>query len=463
MESPMNTRVLDHLRACRDQQLAELSTWLAIPSISTLPAHAADVRRAAQWAVDALQRIGFPYTELVETAGHPIVYAEWLCTPGAPTVLFYGHYDVQPVDPEGLWTSPPFVPTVRDGKLYARGASDDKGQVFMHLKAIESTLAVTGTLPINIKWVIEGEEEAGSVHLDAFLEARRELLAADVVVISDTGMIERGIPSLCYGLRGLAYFQINLRGSTSDLHSGLFGGALANPALVLAQLLARMKDDAGRVAIPGFYDRVRPLTTAERDAYRRLPFDAQRFREQHGVPRLACEAGYTPQECLSARPTFEVNGLLSGFTGEGAKTVLPARAMAKVSMRLVPDQDPEEIAALFAAHLDAIAPPTVELELVALHGGHPWKASLDNPYVRAAARAIEAGFGRAPLYTREGGSIPVVATFQRLLDLPSILFGIGLPDDNLHAPNEKLDLDNFYQGTMAAAVLYEELAAAERC
>jgi acetylornithine deacetylase/succinyl-diaminopimelate desuccinylase-like protein len=388
------------------------------------------------------------------------VYAEWLGAEGAPTILFYGHYDVQPVDPVELWDSPPFEATVRDGELYARGAVDDKGQIFMHFKAIEAHLAQNGRLPVNMKLVLEGEEEVGSENLDNFVKAHRDLLAADVVVISDSPMFDRGIPSICYGLRGLAYCQIDVRGTKTDLHSGSFGGAVANPIMVLAQILAQMKERSGRVKIPGFYDEVRELTAEEREAWRRLPFSERQYARDIGAPKLFGESGYTTLERVWARPTFEINGILGGFTGEGAKTVIPAVAMAKVSMRLVPDQDPDRIARLFEDHVRKIAPKTVEVTVTRMHGGKPWMASLDNRFVQAAARAIEKGFGKTPVFNREGGSIPVVATFQEILGLPSVLFGVGLPDENAHAPNEKLDLGNFHGGIIASAYLYDEVASA---
>jgi acetylornithine deacetylase/succinyl-diaminopimelate desuccinylase-like protein len=454
----MDTRVIDYIQTHRDRYLDEMGQWLAIPSISALPQHAADVKRAAEWAADEMRRVGLEGVRLIETPGNPVVYGEWLGAPGAPTILYYGHYDVQPVDPLDLWQSSPFEATVRDGELFARGASDDKGQIFMHFKAIEAHMKQAGRLPVNFKMILEGEEEVGSKHLDGFIADNKDLLSASVVVISDTGMFERGVPSLCYGLRGLAYFQIDLRGTDTDLHSGTFGGAVANPAFVLAQILAQMKDRGGRIKIPGFYDDVRPLSETEREEFKKLPFNETRYRKSLGAPKLFGESGYTTLERASARPTFEVNGLLSGFTGEGAKTVLPAVAMAKVSMRLVPDQDPDKVGDRFEAYLKKVAPKTVQVKLTRMHGGHPWMASLDNPFVQAAGRAIERGFGKAPVYMREGGSIPVVATFQRVLGLPSVLFGVGLPDDRIHAPNEKLDLDNFFNGVVASAYLYDEIA-----
>jgi acetylornithine deacetylase/succinyl-diaminopimelate desuccinylase-like protein len=449
--------VIDFINVHRERYLDELKALLAIPSISALPAHAGDVRRCAEWCGEEMRRVGLENVQLFETPGNPVVYGDWLHAPDAPTILFYGHYDVQPVDPLDLWESPPFEATVRDGEIYARGAADDKGQVFMHLKAIEAHMKQNGRLPVNMKLLLEGEEEVGSVNLDEFVKARRDELKADVVVISDSAMFARGVPSICYGLRGLVYFQLDLRGSSTDLHSGVFGGAVANPAFVLAQLLAQMKDRSGRIKIPGFYDAVLPLQDEERQAWAALPFNEKQYRKAFGIPKVHGESGYSTLERTWARPTFEVNGLLSGFTGEGAKTVLPAVAMAKVSMRLVPDQDPDTIAGLFEEYVRKIAPKTVELKVTRMHGGKPWMASFDNKYIQAAGRAIERGFGRAPIFTREGGSIPVVSTFQEELGLPSVLFGVGLPDENAHAPNEKLDCGNFHNGIISSAILYEEI------
>jgi acetylornithine deacetylase/succinyl-diaminopimelate desuccinylase-like protein len=450
-------KIVDFINVNRDRYIQELTTYLAIPSISALPQHAADVRRCAEWTRDEMARIGLHDTRLEETPGHPVVYGEWLGAPGAPTILFYGHYDVQPVDPIDKWTSPPFQATVRDGEIYARGAADDKGQVFMHFKAVEAHLKQAGALPVNIKFLLEGEEEVGSANLDDFIRAHKDLLRADVVVISDSPMFDRGVPSICYGLRGLAYFQIDLVGTKSDLHSGSFGGAVANPAFVLASVLAQMKDKGGRIKIPGFYDDVVDLRPEERAEFAKLPFNEKRYRQELGAPKLFGESGYTTLERVWARPTFEVNGLLAGFTGEGAKTVIPAGAMAKVSMRLVPNQDPGKIAQLFEDYLKKVAPKTVEVKLTRMHGGKPWMTAFDNPYVQAAGRAIERGFGQRPVFNREGGSIPVVATFQEELGLPCVLFGVGLPDENAHAPDEKLDLGNFHGGVIASAMLYEEI------
>ena len=456
--SRLMLNVIDHIHTNRDRYVAELKDYLAIPSISALPAHAADVRRCAEWTRDEMARVGLENVRLIETPGHPIVYGDWLHAPGAPTILFYGHYDVQPVDPIELWESPPFEATVRDGEIYARGAADDKGQVFMHFKAIEAHLKQGSRLPVNMKIMIEGEEEVGSENLDDFIRAHKADLAADVVVISDSAMFDRGVPSICYALRGLVYFQIDLRGSKSDLHSGVFGGAVANPAMVLAQVLAQMKDRGGRIKIPGFYDDVRPLSEAERAAWKTLPFNERKYKKDLGAPKLAGESAFTVLERVWARPTFEVNGLLAGFTGDGAKTVIPAVSMAKVSMRLVPDQHPDKIAELFEAHLRKVTPKTVDLTVTRMHGGKPWITEYDNPFVQAAGRAIEQGFGKPPVFCREGGSIPVVSTFQQELGIPAVLFGVGLPDENAHAPNERLDLDNFHNGIVASAILYDEIA-----
>ena len=450
--------VIDFINVNRDRYLDELKAFLAIPSISALPQHAGDVKRCAEWCADEMRRIGMQNVKLVDTPGNPVVYGDWLGAPDAPTILFYGHYDVQPVDPLELWESPPFEATIRDGEIYARGSADDKGQVFMHFKAIEAHLKLNGRLPVNMKIILEGEEEVGSVNLDNFIRDHKAELGADVVVISDSGMFGRGVPSICYGLRGLVYFQIDLRGSSTDLHSGSFGGAVANPALVLSQILAQMKDRGGRIKIPGFYDDVVPLKEEERKAWATLPYNEKKYKKDFGIPKLFGETGYTTLERTWARPTFEINGLLSGFTGEGAKTVLPAVAMAKVSMRLVPNQTPDTIAGLFEAHLRDVTPKTVELKITRMHGGKPWMTSYDNPFVQAAGRAIERGFGRKPVFTREGGSIPVVSTFQEELGLPSVLFGVGLPDENAHAPNEKLDLGNFHGGIISSAILYDEIA-----
>jgi acetylornithine deacetylase/succinyl-diaminopimelate desuccinylase-like protein len=451
--------VLAYLDAGHDRFLAELIDWLRIPSISSSEAHRGDVQRSAEHAAAHLRRIGFTRAEVLPTGGHPVVYGEWLGAPGAPTALVYGHYDVQPVDPLALWHTPPFEPQVRDGLLFARGAVDDKGQVYMHFAAAEAYLATRGRIPVNLKLLVEGEEEIGSPHLDAFVAEHRDLLAADVGVISDTPMYDAEHTSLCYGLRGLAYLQVDVEGPGSDLHSGTWGGIVANPALALATMLAQLKDEQGRVTAPGFYDAVRPISAEERAALAALPFDAARVAADLGASALVGEEGYTPLERLWARPTLDVHGLWGGFSGEGAKTVIPARAGAKLSCRLVPDQQPDAIAALVAAHLERLAPPGVRVEVQVLHGGRPVVTPLDHPALQAAGRAIARGFGKPPSYIREGGSIPFVATLVEELGLPCVLLGVGLPDEHTHAPNEFFHLANFYSGMRTVAYLWDELAA----
>jgi acetylornithine deacetylase/succinyl-diaminopimelate desuccinylase-like protein len=415
------------------------------------------MRRCAEWTGGALDRAGLQNVRLIETPGHPIVYGDWLHAPGAPTMLCYGHYDVQPIDPIGLWESPPFEPAVRDGKIYARGATDDKGQLYIHLKAIEAHLTQRKRLPVNMKVLIEGEEEVGGPHLEEFVRDHAQFLAADVVVNSDSAMFAREVPSITYALRGLAYFQLDVRGTSTDLHSGSFGGTVANPAFVLADIIGWLRDPNGRVSIPGFYDDVRPVTEEEHIEFAKLPFDEREYCDNLGAPQLFGESGYTTLERLWARPTLEVNGLLSGFTGEGAKTVIPAVAMAKISMRLVPGQDPDRIGDLFEAYVARLAPKTVTVQVTRLHGGHPWMMSPDHPLVQAAGRAMAYGFGKQPVFTREGGSNGIVPVFQEVLGVPTVMLGIGLPDENAHAPNEHLDLTNFQRGIITAAHLYEEI------
>ncbi len=454
----MMDKVIREIEKRRDGYVDELAEFLAIPSVSTDPERAADVRRCADYCRDALEKIGFSTAEVHETPGHPIVTADWTGAEGAPTVLFYGHYDVQPVDPVELWTSPPFEATVRDGRIYGRGSADDKGQVLCHWKAWEAHFAAHGELPCNVKVLLEGEEEIGSEHLAPFIAENRDRLASDVVLISDSPMFARGVPSLCYGLRGLCYMEIHVRGARSDLHSGSFGGAVANPAQALVRILAGLKDHEHHVAIEGFYDKVRPISERERAEFGRLPFNEIEFRQQLEVPELVGEAGFTTLERIWARPTLDINGMISGFTGKGAKTVLPGEASAKVSMRLVPDQDPDEIAELFARHVESHAPAGVTVRVDTLHGARPYIAPLDHPAKRAAARALGKAFDAEPVFTREGGSIPVTVTFQEELGTTSILMGFGLPDENAHAPDEHLDLENFHAGVVTSAWFYEEYA-----
>ena len=450
---------LEQWLASNEQRiLDELFEFLRIPSISAKSDHDADTRRAADWLHQKLASIGFT-TETLETKGHPVVLAEWRkAPPGAPTILIYGHYDVQPSEPDELWTSPAFEPEVRDGKLYARGSVDDKGQLWIHVKALEAHLATRGTLPVNIIVLAEGEEEIGSEHLVPFVEAHAERLSCDGVVISDSAMFAPGIPSILSSLRGLAYFEITAVGPSGDLHSGMYGGAVVNPAMALTRILATLHDADGRIAIKGFYDEVRPFPDAVRAGMRALPFSDQDFMKELDVTALGGEAGYTTLEKLWTRPTCEVNGILSGYTGEGAKTVLPAKAMAKVSCRLVPDQDPSVIKALMNAHIAAHTPAGVTVTVVHLHGGKPWRADLDGPLFDAAKRALAAAFGCDPVIVGEGGSIPVVGDFERVLQVPVLLVGFGLPGENAHAPDEWISTDNLRRGLRAMAALYGEIA-----
>jgi acetylornithine deacetylase/succinyl-diaminopimelate desuccinylase-like protein len=447
-----------YLDSTADDRLESYKDFLRIPSISAIPEHAADCRAAAVWLAEALTAAGLEHGEVLETGGHPIVYADWLHAPGAPTVIVYGHYDVQPVDPLDLWTSPPFEPDVVGRRMLARGASDDKGQVHAHLMAAAALLATRGRFPVNVKYVFEGEEEASSAHLDAWLRAERKRLMADVAIISDSGFFEGNLPAITVGLRGIMYAQIDVVGTAVDLHSGSYGGAVQNPANALAQIVASLKGPDGRVRIPGFYDDVVGLTDADRAAFEKLPFDEGAYLEHLGLPALVGEVGFSTLERRGARPTLDVNGMWSGFQGVGAKTIIPAHAHAKVSCRLVADQDPDRIFEAFRGFVEAVAPPGVRTTVEYLGGGSPSLTPIDHPAAQAAARALEATFGRAPLYIREGGSIPVCASFSTILGLPVVLLGIVPPDDNAHAPNEWMDLDNYETGIRTFARMFDELA-----
>ncbi|HUR91609.1 MAG TPA: dipeptidase, partial [Gemmatimonadaceae bacterium] len=450
------TRFLDENDARIRDELFDL---LRIPSVSARSEHKPDMARTAEWLRASLAGLGFD-AKIHETKGHPVVVGEWRKAPGAPTVLVYGHYDVQPAEPLELWTSPPFEPTVRDGKIFARGSVDDKGQIFAHIKAAEAHLETRGTLPVNLIFLIEGEEEIGSEHLAEFVKAHRDTLKADAVVISDSAMYAPGQPSILSSLRGLAYFEINVQGPAGDLHSGMYGGAVVNPATALAQIVATFHDAHGRVAIDGFYDAVQDWEPEIREEMRALPADDASFMKEIGVSALGGESGYTTLEKLWTRPTCEVNGLLSGYTGEGAKTVLPARAMAKVSCRLVPDQQPGDIERAFKAHVARVSPKGVTVTCEHLHGGRPWKAKLEGPIFEAARKALEAAFGTAPVITGEGGSIPVVSDFEELLGAPVLLVGFGLPGENAHAPDEWISEENFRLGMRAMAEMWDHYAAA---
>jgi acetylornithine deacetylase/succinyl-diaminopimelate desuccinylase-like protein len=447
----------DYIDANLDRFHAELDDFLRIPSISTDPERAADVASCAAWLADHLRAAGVPDVEVVETAGHPIVVGARLVDPDAPTLLVYGHYDVQPSEPDDLWTTPPFQPSRRDGRLYARGSVDDKGQVHMHVKALETRLGTNAGVGLNLKFVLEGEEEVGSAHLGKFLAANAERLACDAVLISDTTMFSPDLPCITTGLRGIVYTEVNVRGASHDLHSGSYGGAVVNPANALAQILAGLKDANGSATVPGFYDPVRPISDREKADLERLPMDEEAMRVDVGATELGGEAGFTTLERLWYRPTLDVNGLLSGFTGKGSKTVLPGHAMAKVSMRLVPDQDPVEVVEAFEARVRELTPPGVTVEVSRFHDGAPWVADPDHPVFEAAHAALEAGFGAPPVMIREGGSIPIVPMFEKTFDAPVLLVGFGLPGSNAHGPDEWIDLGVYRKGIAALASLYGEI------
>ncbi len=442
---PEPAKALDFVRAHRDRFLQEYKDLVAIPSVSTLPEHKPDMHRAAKWMADKMRAIGLNNVEVMPTAGHPVAYGEWLNAPGQLTVLVYGHYDVQPVDPLDEWTSPPFEPTIRGDNLYARGASDMKAADVMVLSAIEALLAA-GELGVNVKVLMEGEEEIGSPSLGAFMRAQADKLKCDFSLNCDSGIFSPNLPSLTYGLRGLAYFELWVHGPASDLHSGVFGGSVHNPAQVLCELIAGMHDADGRITLPGFYDEVRKLDDAERAELARLPRTDEEWRATVGAPALFGEKGYTTLERLGARPTLEVNGLLSGFTGAGSKTVLPAKAMAKISMRLVPYQDDRKVEGQLRAYLEAHAPPSVRWELKPLTGGPAVLVNRDSTAMRAAVRALETTFGVPPVYELIGGSVPIVSMVKDTLKADTVLMGFGLKDDNIHAPNEKMHLPNFHRG-----------------
>ncbi len=450
-----------YLDETKDARLESYKAFLRIPSISAIPEHAPDCRAAAEWLAAALTTAGLEHVEVSETGGHPVVYADWLHAEGAPTAIVYGHYDVQPVDPLDLWTSPPFEPVVVGSRMLARGSSDDKGQIHLHVMAAAAQLATRGGFPINLRYVFEGEEESSSVHLDRWLEANRDRLSADVAIISDSGFFEGNRPAITIGLRGLMYAQIDVVGTAVDLHSGSFGGAVQNPANALAQIIAGLKGPDGRIRIPGFYDDVVALTDDERAQLAELPFDEAAYQAELGVSALVGEAGFTTLERRGARPTLDVNGIWGGFEGTGAKTIIPAHAHAKVSCRLVTAQHPDRIFEALKAYVRDIAPPGVTVTVQDLGGGLPSLTPIDHPATQACARALEATFGQAPLYIREGGSIPVTASFASILGLPVVLMGFVPPDDHAHAPNESMDMDNYETAIRTVVRAWEELALAE--
>ena len=447
----------------KDRFLEELLEILRIPSISADPAYKSDVLRCADAVADSLRKAGAQKVQVISTPGYPVVYGERIVDPSLPTVLVYGHYDVQPPDPIDLWTSPPFDPVIRkteihpEGAIFARGACDDKGQMFMHVKALEM-MVETGEQPLNLKFIVEGEEEVGSDHLDDFLSDHRELLTADLVLVSDTGIIANDTPSITTGLRGLSYVEVKVTGPNRDLHSGLYGGAAPNPINVLCEMIASMKDDQQRITIPGFHDKVVELSVEERAAMAEAPFSEEEYKASIGIGGCEGEPDYTPPERMSIRPTLDVNGVWGGYMGEGAKTVIASEAYAKISMRLVPDQDPDEITALFKSHFESIAPESCKVEVTIMHGAHPAVTPVDHPGYRAAAAAMEQTFGRVPVPFRGGGSIPIVTSFERILGLKTVLMGFGLDSDAIHSPDEHYGLFNYFKGIETIPLFHEHFA-----
>jgi len=450
-------KVFAYLAEHEERHIAQLCDWLRIPSISSESEHKSDVIAAARFIADELDGLGLQ-VEVIDTSGHPLVYAEGAQQPGRRTLLFYGHYDVQPVDPLELWISPPFEPAIRDAKIFARGACDDKGQLYCHVKALEAYVRQGIELPVNVKFIIEGEEESGGRAVYDYTERHTDRLACDAVVISDTALYNEQVPGICYSLRGLAYMEIRVFGPAMDLHSGGYGGVVQNPANALAAIIAKLKDADGRCLVPGFYDDVLELDAAERAAFASLNYTEEVLRKETGAPAGFGEKGYTILERMWARPTCDVNGIVSGYGGEGAKTIIPAQAVAKVSMRLVPNQDPDKIAAAFIRYVESICPPGVRCEAVNLHNAEPVLVPRHSPLLQAGLRALEQGFGAQPVFIREGGSIPIVGTFQDCLKAPVLLLGYGLPTDNAHSPNETFHLRNFRGGMRTSAILLREAA-----
>jgi len=451
--------ILNFLEGQKDKQLEELFEFIRFESISSEPEKAIEVRNTANWLFDHINNIGFNTVEIFETGGHPVVYAEWLKAGiDKPTLLIYGHYDVQPIDPIELWENPPFEPIVKNNKIYARGSSDDKGQIFAHLKALEAHFRSNGNLPINVKILIEGEEEIGSKNLEKFINEHLDMLKCDSIVISDTEWFADGVPSICYALRGISYFEMKITGPNRDLHSGTYGGAVDNPIQVLAWLIDQLKDKYGRINVPGFYDEVLQVTEFERENFIKLPFSESKYCEELGIAATSGEIGYSTIERTWIRPSLDFNGIKGGYVGEGAKTILPSEATAKFSVRLTPNQHPIDIFEKIKNYLLRIAPPTVKIEVKYLHGGEAVLAPINNKGIRAAMKAMESAFGKEPVFMREGGSIPIVAIFDKLLKSPPVLMGLGLPGDNIHSPNENFDLNNFEKGIRAAALFYSFLS-----
>lgn len=459
----MTTNDYGQLVAENEQRyLDELSNFLRIPSVSTLSQHRGDIDRAAQWVADDLKRSGMENVRVIETTGHPLVYADWLHAPDQPTLLIYGHYDVQPPDPLNEWQTAPFEPSVRNGNLYARGSSDDKGQIFVHLKSVEMLMRKHGSLPVNVRFLVEGEEEVGGEAIEAYVKEHPDELKCNAVMISDGHMFADGLPCIDIGLRGMAYTEVTVNTAAHDLHSGLYGGAVPNAINTLCHIVARLKDEQGRILVPGMYDDVRPITDAERKQWAALPFDEEEYRQKEvGSPALMGEPGFTALERIGARPTLDANGIIGGFTGEGAKTVIPATAKCKISMRLVPDQQPMKIFEAFKGYIEKICPEYATVKVEMIHSAEPVLLPSDSPYMKTATDTLAEVFGKEAVFIRGGGSIPIVSLFSKVLGVSSILMGFGLPDDNLHAPNEKMKLDNVFKGIEASARYMERLGRGE--
>lgn len=450
--------LLNNVDKFKEKYLNELFEFLRFPSISSQSEYTKDVITCANWLANTMRKIGIENVQIYPTEGYPIVYGEYLKHSDKPTILVYGHYDVQPVEPLNLWNTEPFEPTIKDGKIFARGASDDKGQLFIHLKAFETILAVTGNFPINIKFLFEGEEESGSNHINEFISSHHDLLKCDSIVISDTEWYSEGLPSICYALRGISFIEVTVTGPNRDLHSGSYGGAIDNPIQVLSYIISNLKDPYGRVTIPGFYENVIDLSLEERGEFRRLPFDEKEFCNSIGIPIPHGEIGYSVLEKIWGRPTVDVNGIYGGYTGEGAKTIIPSKATAKISMRLVPNQNFEEIAEKTTMYLKEITPPTVNLDVKVLHGGNPVITPIGSLWIKKAKDALKIAFNKEPVFIRDGGSIPVCETFENVLSASPVLFGFGLPTDNIHSPNENFTIDNFIGGIKAIIAYYVYLS-----
>ncbi len=454
----MSSAAVGYAKENASRFLDDLKTLLRIPSVSTTPEHKGDVEKAAEWVAAELKRIGMEHVDVLHGMGHPLVYADWLHAPGKPTVLCYAHYDVQPPDPLDEWVTPPFEPTERNGNLYARGAVDDKGQLVLQLKALEALLKKDGKLPLNVRVLYEGEEEVGGEHIAAFVREHPDRLKSDFALISDTELFAPELPTLTVGLRGMVYTELEVRGAKTDLHSGMYGGAAPNPFVALAQIIAGLKDREGKILIPGFYDDVRKPSDDELKAWRSLPFDEEEYREKEvGASKLVGEKGYSVIERTWARPTLDVHGIVGGFIGAGAKTVIPAKATAKISMRLVPDMTPEKSFRQYKDYVEKIRPEGVTVDVRLIHSGEPSVIGTDNPYVKAATQALKEVWGKDTVFIRSGGSIPIVGDFEKHLKIPSVMMGFGLPDDGLHAPNEKFHIPNFHRGIESLIVFFDEL------